>query len=105
MTDQDRIRLAEAMGWKRNESPWAGSKQWQAPSDPRPRWKNAPDPFTDANDAYAVHQHFMASEQSEAYKDALFELVVRPRHQYSRAQDVVPWHWPKAALKVIDSDG
>ena len=59
------------------------------------------DPFTDANDAYVVHQHFIESEQREEYLDALFELVVRPGHQYSRAQDVTPWHWPKAALKVI----
>lgn len=57
--------------------------------------------FTDANAAWAVHQHMMASDKAEDYKDALFERVVRPGHQYSRAQDVTPWDWPHAALTAL----
>jgi len=54
--DQDRIKLAEAMGWK----PLGG--EWDKKGDP-PAWEgpdiigafyDLPDPFTDANDCEAL---------------------------------------------------
>lgn len=59
MTDQARIKLAEAMGfipWRRDESKW---QWWEAPDNKRVvGLADLPDPFTDANDDYAVLEWF-----------------------------------------------
>ena len=56
----DRIKLAEAMGWKRNGHDF-GDNTWTkdnvvafAPGSRRDHYDEIPDPFTDANDDYAV---------------------------------------------------
>lgn len=54
----DRIKLAEAMGWKLIELA-DGTKYWQAPNEKieGAGQKNPPDPFTDANDCEALIRH------------------------------------------------
>lgn len=111
--EQDRIRLADAMGWTRIRMKYVEMDEKSYPFGCLPAEQYAggkvikhikeqiPDPFTDANDAWAVHEHMMASDMAEDYKDALFERVVRQGHQYSRAQDVTPWDWPRAALTAL----
>lgn len=52
-TDKDRIKLAEAMGWDIHEN----GHCWRQRKIPDSLWVNVPDlpdPFTDANDDYAV---------------------------------------------------
>ena len=56
----DRIKLAEAMGWRWEEGDGLPIKSvdggWQMPGHPAGAWFDlkCPDPFTDANDDYAV---------------------------------------------------
>ena len=95
MKESDKILLAKAMGAKQVNGVW----HWRGST-----WDELLfEPFENANDAYAVHKFFMVSDKHEDYKDALFSLVVRPGHIYSRAQDLTPWHWTKAALIALKS--
>ena len=48
--EKDRIRLAEAMGWEQTDAAGVGSV-WRSPDN---EVMPLPDPFTDANDDYAV---------------------------------------------------
>ena len=54
----DRIKLAEAMGWGVGEDTCDGQEIGVPPGDTRPYGQGnltqMPDPFTDANDDYAV---------------------------------------------------
>ncbi len=109
MSDQDRIRLAEAMGWE-NPHKW----RWQKPDADDYR-NEPPDPFTDANDCEALIQWL--NEQG-------YGLTIEPwanGHSvaiYSNTQTmnedtefVASWagdDWKQGvcelALKVIDDD-
>lgn len=87
----DRIRLAEAMGWrKRNEA-----FLWRLGSDHR---KDPPDPFTDANDDYAVLEWMRENyENWTDYCDTLFSLQM-----YCEEYHI--GNYARAALKVLDNE-
>ena len=55
--DKIRAKLAEAMGWERTKY-----DRWLSPSREM-RCDDPPDPFTDANDDYAVLEWFRAKEK------------------------------------------
>ena len=57
----DRIKLAEAMGWTNSHQ-----FRWDGPGDGEYR-NDPPDPFTDANDDYAVLEWFR--QRAEKYKE------------------------------------
>jgi hypothetical protein len=90
----DRIRLAEAMGWEHN-------KGWPVPYDGD--WWKSPDgnlsvtldfdPYTDANDDYAVLE-WMRLNGAENMPDDF----PHSRQAYYKIGD-----YARAALKVIDS--
>jgi len=90
MTDQDRIRLAEAMGWVRIDEGglWENSKGFG-----RELEQNLPDPFTDANDDYAVLE-WMRNQKNNAGYWGLLEGVGRWQYQIG--------DYARAALKVLD---
>ena len=57
MTKEDRIKLAEAMGWKELADREEGWPSWYHDDKPQEECRlteNLPDPVTDANDDYAV---------------------------------------------------
>ena len=72
------------MGWEKNPHAehWTKGKNWRAPGDKRFRYKEPPDPFTDANDDYAVLEWMRSDYRWGQFKEALIEL---------RKIDV-PWH-------------
>ena len=116
-TDQDRVMLAEAMGWEFHEgtidnrywclsSPDAGypdkyHSKWKKP--PGQDWQcelcgcgdDVPDPFTDANDDYAVLE-WMREDATFAQYDA-FRRMLPFQSDYKRGD------YARAALKVIKS--
>ena len=87
----DRIKLAEAMGWTHETG---GGRDWYHPTDKRSRCFaiHLPDPFTDANDDYAVLEHFRATGQ----KDEIHRAMT-----LSWAVDYKIGDYAKAALKVM----
>jgi len=74
----DRIRLAEAMGWKFPHGPT----------------KHCPDPFTDANDDYAVLE-WGVDTFGQAFVVVVNALVIDPA-EYTLDD------YARAALKVIE---
>ena len=109
MTDQtqDRIKLAEWMGWELVEH--CGTERWIAPGSLGfTGYLNEPafDPFTDANDDYAVLEFIRTSEnepQFTNFRDALRAMTDElGAHRYVwsyRIGDIA-----RAALKVINND-
>ena len=101
----DRIKLAEAMGWKRIEVPdghpekkfndfvWANPEGWE--------YKYPPDPFTDANDDYAVLE-WTRSNKVDTPTRLLFQAKLRDQRPLYRPN---VWNYrigdyARAALKV-----
>ena len=94
----DRIKLAEAMGW---------SKRCAVTN------RLLFNPFTDANDDYAVRDHFVKIGKAEALGDALHDLIILRRDPTANpnnygltilndAVDIKIGDWSRAALKVLD---
>ena len=98
MSDKGRIRLAEAMGW------WQFNGYWQPPTvssefcekllalGKMVNWAATPlpDPFTDANDDYAVLGFF---RDHQGYAD---QVNLNDAAQYSVGD------YARAALKVLE---
>ncbi len=115
MSDQDRIRLAEAMGWR-----WKPSStdnkigRWYRPDGNYGDWVHKGDlpfdPFTDANDDYALirwlnEQGFAVTILTGRDGDDVF--VFPFDHEYTRwEQHCDDWKQGvcELALKVIDND-
>lgn len=90
MSAEDRIKLAEAMGWRQTLAGWVapdGSHKRASIDRPYP----PPDPFTDANDDYAVLEWMRKGGPNEAMDHLLFW----------HAQDYKIGNYARAALKVI----
>ena len=92
----DRIKLAEAMGWNRAEGrsdnlEWSG--MWFSPDGYGPR--PPPDPFTDANDDYAVLE-WMRSDPCK-FNNAECETE---NHGWAWKYQI--GDYARAALKVIE---
>lgn len=95
-SERDRIRLAEAMGWStvRHTKEWHGNT-WEGVKSGEHSWR-LPDPFTDANDDYAVLEWMR--EQSW-YPEKLPQYCFdRPLHSYGVGD------YARAALKVLDNE-
>ena len=90
----DRIKLAEAMGWTHDE---IDENCWHSPDDdPKGPWTDTaylPDPFTDANDDYAVLE-WLRSDQSLFDTRRFWEYL--PGFRDYKIGD-----YARAALKVI----
>ena len=88
----DRIKLAEAMGWMTT----AAGQWFYGPDHLSGYQDNPPDPFTDANDDYAVLRWFAEqedSQQREGFLEIIYDI---------RLTDYVIGDYARAALKVLD---
>jgi len=104
----NQIKLAEAMGWtsypvhKGSFADQQGHVTWKSPNPDDGRF-NLPDPFTDANDDYAVLEHFRCRlggwDRFQQEMDANFSEHVK---KSSLAVDYQIGDYARAALKVID---
>ena len=98
MTDADRIKLAEAMGWKPHPKMDGTSNcVWQAPGKAPIGWhgvKYLPDPFTDANGDYAVLEWTRK-------QDTVFQVKFAAELRDHPA-DYMIGNNARAALKVIE---
>ena len=107
----DRIKLAEAMGWVRKPRALVAGKpcghwkeaHWLHPNGKEVNDANFPDPFTDANDDYAVLEWMRDGDQNR------FGLFKDEMHQDNPTTDNGFYVWnyqigdyARAALKVID---
>lgn len=116
---QRRIRLAEAMGFQRvPDQDGAVIDLWTQPGNANNYFRapgvgliseQIPDPFTDANNAWAVYQQFDAGDLQDEFHKALQEVVARRCHPDAKrychqVSRVEPWDWPRAALEVLDND-
>jgi hypothetical protein len=124
MSDQDRVRLAEAMGWTKIDEALYGKppEGWRAPY---PRWPDSettmrkpvgnvwkwkiPDPFTDANDCEALIRRL----NDRGYKITIEFLVSHveieityPDSVYCERGDGQNWKLLlcNLALQAIDND-
>ena len=89
----DRIKLAEAMGWERevhHKGTLHESHVWRSPTDSVRGVP--PDPFTDANDDYAVLEWMQAS--SEKRRNS-FRNLLPVAYEYEIGD------YARAALKVL----
>ena len=94
-SDQDRIRLAEAMGWVPNRT----NEKWTDPvtGTGGNRLLDLPDPFTDANDDYACLQWAIKEFDPDAYLRALTQVV----GSYAYLHEYRVGYWAQAALKCL----
>lgn len=97
---QDRIKLAEAMGWtdficEAGLPPGAKGQKPMTQGHQLP-----PDPFTDANDDYAVLEHFRNKQKAGGgnYKADLANWI-----EWAYSVDYQIGDYAKAALKVIEN--
>ena len=107
----DRIRLAEAMGWKPLAGEWdlkSDPKAWEGP-DIIGNYDDLPDPFTDANDCDALIKHLESKgiEVSVEFGIAEDYVVIR---RMPADPDLIIWrgdNWKQGvcelALKVLDN--
>lgn len=80
----DRIKLAEAMGWTKCYSTTHArgkrcTRGYHPDRKPNGQPSSVPDPFTDANDDYAVRDHFVAIGKTVELADALHNLIILRR--------------------------
>ena len=92
--DDDRIRLAEAMGWEQTDAAGVGSV-WRSPDN---EVMPLPDPFTDANDDYAVLEWAIKNLDPDAYFRAMTDVV----GSYCYLHEYRIGYFARAALKVLD---
>ena len=94
----DRIKLAEAMGWKHEQMRENLRRAcWHLP--PAEDWRYSaalPDPYTDANDDYAVLE-WMRKENNKPWQFELSQLDGRKRYKW----DYQIGDYARAALKVL----
>ena len=111
----DRIKLAEAMGWTHDE---IDENCWHSPDDdPKGPWTDTayhhhfkltslPDPYTDANDDYSVLVWMREHHKWQEFKPALGKL--REESIYWRNSQFTWMYqigdYARAALKVIDDE-
>lgn len=104
----DRIKLAKAMGWELILYPNDGP-MWRLKNTNWARFKNPPDPFTDANDCEAL----IAWLNKEGYEvDVLFwpesdaTVIVKSNNnlRFFNEDTIMDWKASiaRAALKVLD---
>ena len=100
----DRIKLAEAMGWKLKRKSHRGfggqpieRRVWHNPEGITYRGIKLPDPFTDANDDYAVLEWMRENHRVEMRR-AYNDLGTSYQWNYKIGNNA------RAALKVIDND-
>lgn len=101
--DQERIRLAEAMGY---ETIRRGVDFWEGIAPTGDHTWRLPDPFTDANDDYAVLEWARSDErrmQFPAFVGALSD-VMDIRLQPGHSANYQIGDYARAALKVLEKD-
>ena len=104
MSDQDRIKLAEAMGWRRTPCECVDGGQrhgWESPDKTLFRKTNElPDPENDANDDYAVLE-WLRAEDNKPWPYMLSQLDYGTRRY---KWDYQIGDYARAALKVIGTE-
>ena len=102
MNDNDRIKLAEAMGWEHAPSPSVKDGRWIPPNTfPEARaiiHAKLPDPITDANDDYAVLEWMRKCGHSRERVDFIAICQNKTQREYKIGD------YARAALKVIDHE-
>lgn len=91
-----RTKLAEAMGWTRFYVSDLTGAQFGRPPNSR-SGKVLPDPFTDANDDYAVLQWAIRKLDTDKFISTLADIAPY-FHKYQKGD------YARAALKVLDND-
>lgn len=114
MTDDDIIRLAEAMGWRRIEFTSAFGSRWYWAAPAQELHDTLPDPRTDANADYAVLEWMRKPALSDDCSDIEWKRwreFVTEMHSvgtldrpgiYSGQTIYTIGDYARAALKVID---
>jgi len=101
MTNEtERIKLAEAMGWGRvplKVFSGENSRVWESPEGVQAA-DSLPDPFTDANDDYAVLEWAIKNLDPDAYFAALTKVV----GSYAYLTEYRIGYWATAALRVLE---
>ncbi len=92
--EQDRIRLAEAMGWRFIRPSLRG----KPPNDTTAM--SIPDPFTDANDDVAVNEWASKNLDPDTYFMALTEVV----GSYCYLHEYRVGYFANAVLRVLGRD-
>ena len=99
----DRIKLAEAMGWEPN----IGRVYWRDPNDHNRFCKPSalPDPFTDANDDYAVLEWARKEWQGkDGHHGHWHQFAQAQWHRWDEYDVIVPYQigdYARAALTVL----
>ena len=97
---EDRIKLAEARGWK-CVGEYEGIRTWLDPNESYNCGTiDLPDPFTDANDDYAVLKWCRDHQAENLTEDEWAEFNER----LEWAADYEIGDYSRAALKVISDD-
>ena len=103
----DRIKLAEAMGWTHIHMKYVAMDETSYPFGCVPGNVNdkhlkeqIPDPCTNANDDYAVLEWAIKNLDPDAYLAALTEIV----GSYAYLHEYRIGYFARAALKVIEND-
>ncbi len=91
--DKNRIRLAEAMGWS-NYLAHSKAEIWE--HEKYSTRLACPDPFTDANDDYAVLEWMRTNPASDS------RLTWREAIKYITAENYRIGDYARAALEVIE---
>jgi hypothetical protein len=101
----DRIKLAEAMGWQKHDH----EEWWQSPTFSRFKTaEHLPDPFTDANDDYAVLEWargvdgFSNQDHENRWGEFLVAPTDYPALKHKAAYQI--GDYARAALKVINNE-
>ena len=110
----DRIRLAEAMGWTHIRMKWVAMEEKSYPFGCVPRNVNdkhlkeqIPDPYTNANDDYAVLEWMRDDSRCmefPRYVGALSDVMDK-RLAASHAANYQIGDYARAALKVLEDKG
>ncbi len=116
---KDTIKIAEMMGWRwsENSNKEAGGGRWYRPdgsyTDLCIKYAEIPDPYTDANDDYAVLEWMRESEERLDDGGALFAKFIFALRYIQRTRGTLTnvnsegyeiGDYAKAALKVIDHE-
>lgn len=107
--NEDRIKLAEAMGWK-----WREDFRWVRPDGsldkplllPTNKTNISFDPFTDANDDYAVLEWMRGGclARLEDFKDAIAAASTNDSGYKAYLWRYQIGDYARAALRVIDDE-
>ena len=104
-TIQDKIRLAEIMGWEKKAIEYRGfsgrpvsREQWHRPDGITFGGIRLPDPFTNANDDYAVLEWVRKLREKDPHNDLAGDIFMLMNWL---AEDYCIGDYANAALKVI----